>query len=200
MADGEVRVMSRFERGDHLQVRRRGVYWHQGVYVSDERVIEFGGGTIRDKGQSVIRPVSLGQFEGQGTAVIVQHPSEFLGGLGMGLPSTLPADEIVARAEWLIGKCPPGRYNLVGSNCEHLANWSVTCGYFESLQVRSYIAAKAVVDLAFLVRRHKLSPHLQLAIAGVLISGWVFPTMYWIVPHQWKDVLAQWPGYKSGKD
>jgi hypothetical protein len=99
--------MARFERGDHLRVLRFGVYWHHGVYVSDDRVIEFGGG-IKDKPQAVIRPVSLDQFErhGRDTAEAVRHPRRFMLGLGDGGPEALPADEIVARAEWLTAPRP----------------------------------------------------------------------------------------------
>jgi hypothetical protein len=184
--------MARFERGDHLRVLRWGVYWHHGVYVSDNRVIEFGGG-IKDKSQAAIRPVSLDQFErhGRDTAEVVRHPRPFMLGLGDGGPEALPADEIVARAEWLIDMCTPGRYNLVGSNCEHLASWSVT-NYFESLQIRRYIAAEVLMSLAFLKVRYKLSAPVQFAIAGAFF---VLPTMYWLMPYRrWRDILLQWPG------
>lgn len=62
---------SRLEPGDHLRVRRFGLYWHHGIYVSDERVIEFGGNSLLEKHRAVVRPVSLGEFEKRGRAEVV---------------------------------------------------------------------------------------------------------------------------------
>ena len=62
----------RFQRGDHLQVRRPMLYNHHGIYVSDDRVIQFGGG-IWDKPHAVISAVSLKDFERDGTARVVRH-------------------------------------------------------------------------------------------------------------------------------
>jgi hypothetical protein len=187
--------MSRFKRGDHLRVLRRGIYWHHGIYVSEDRVIEFGG-RIMDKPHAMIRPTSLAVFERQDRVEVVEHPGFFLYGLGDGGPEALPSDEIVARAEWLIGKCPTGVYHLVGSNCEHLANWSAT-NYFESLQIRRCIAAQVPLSLAFIKVRGKVSPPVQFAIAGAFL---VLPTIYWVVPYRrWRDILTQWPGDGRGE-
>jgi hypothetical protein len=188
-----------FKPGDHIQVWRRGIYWHHGIYVSDDRVIEFGGGSLWDKQSAVVRPVTLATFENTGTAVVVPHPRRFLLGLGMGLPDPLPRDEIVARAEWLIGKCPKGRYNLVGSNCEHVANWCITGGYFESLQARRLFMVHAYVGLA-LTLGWRLSGYksvwLKLMLANS-VWGPIGPFLYHTVPYRkWRDILVQWPGYE----
>jgi lecithin:retinol acyltransferase len=64
-------MSSRFEPGDHLQVRRRFLYNHHGIDVTDDRVIQFGGG-IFDKPHATIEAVSLADFEKDGTAEVVQ--------------------------------------------------------------------------------------------------------------------------------
>jgi hypothetical protein len=47
-------MSSRFQPGDHLQVRRRGLYHHHGIYISDDRVIQFGSGiTLLDKSRAL---------------------------------------------------------------------------------------------------------------------------------------------------
>jgi len=141
-----------FVHGDHLRVHRRRLYYHHGIYIDDGRVIEFSGpaGAGSKKNLARIRAVTLAKFEGRNAAVTVRHPRPFLFGLGFGLPTALPPDEIVTRAEWLCRHAPAGRYNLVGSNCEHLANWCVTGWYFESLQVRTWFAVEPTLWLALL--------------------------------------------------
>ena len=79
-----------FQPGDHIQVWRRGIYWHHGIYISDDRVIEFGGGSLRDKQSAVVRPVSLSTFQGTSTAVVVPHPRRFLLGLWNGATRRTP--------------------------------------------------------------------------------------------------------------
>jgi hypothetical protein len=65
--------MSRFQPGDHLQVSR-GLYHHHGIYVSDERVIQFGSGVpLADKSHTRVDAVSLSDFENGGTAEVVRH-------------------------------------------------------------------------------------------------------------------------------
>ena len=117
----------------------------------------------------------------------------------MGLPDALPRDEIVARAEWLIGKCPKDRYNLVGSNCEHVANWCVTGGYFESLQARRLFMFHAYVSLALTAcwrLSGKKSVWLNLMLANS-VWGPIGPFLYHTVPYRkWRDILLQWPGYE----
>jgi hypothetical protein len=184
-----------FQPGDHLRVRRRNIYSHHGIYVSDDRVIEFGGATFRSKGQAIIRPVTLREFAGSGNAVAVKHPNRTT--LGMGLPGPLRRCEIVARAEWLIDHCPRGRYSLVGYNCEHVANWCVTGWYSESLQVRRVFLAQAMVlGALLLICRRSRPPWWLAALLGAL--SLVGPYKYNSDPVRlWKDVLDRWPRYRN---
>lgn len=129
----------RFSRGDHLRVFRAG-YFHHGVYDRDDRVFEFGG-RIWDKPNARIRTVSLSEFERNGTATLVRHPSRTIVGL---LPRAVPPDEIIQRAEFLVKCTPPNRYNLLGFNCEMAANWCVCGGYSESHQTRTVFLLSAV--------------------------------------------------------
>ncbi len=57
--------------GDHIRVRRFHLYWHHGIYISDARVIEFGGGNLFEKYRAAVRPTSLQQFESRGVAQAV---------------------------------------------------------------------------------------------------------------------------------
>jgi hypothetical protein len=186
---------AQFQCGDHLQIRRRHLYWHHGIYIAQNRVIEFGGGTIADKRGSVVRPVTLPSFENGSTAQVVQHPRSHLGGTGMGTPNPLPRPEIAARAEWLAAQELSGKYNLVGSNCEHVANWCVT-NYFESLQVRRWFAVGAPTALVYFYAQKRLSHRASNTLGLTLAATAVFPFLYHLVPRlMWRDVLLAWPGY-----
>src|SRR5260221_13230920 len=64
----------RFQPGNHLHVWRPPDYYHHGIYVSDDRVIQFGSGvTLRNKRGTAINAVSLADFENGGTAEAVRH-------------------------------------------------------------------------------------------------------------------------------
>jgi Phage integrase family/Lecithin retinol acyltransferase len=64
----------RFQPGSHLHVRRPPGYNHHGVYVSDDRVIQFGSGvTLRNKSETAINAVSLADFENGGTVEVVRR-------------------------------------------------------------------------------------------------------------------------------
>ena len=69
---------SRFKPGDHLRVRRHGVYWQHGVHTDDDHdlVVEFGG-RVTDKPNAVVREASLTKFEDGGSPEVVQHLSTF---------------------------------------------------------------------------------------------------------------------------
>ena len=70
-------MAGRFQPGDHLKVRRPTGYYHHGIYVSDDRVIQFGSGvTLLNKGGTAIDAVSLRGFEQRGTAEVVRHGYE----------------------------------------------------------------------------------------------------------------------------
>lgn len=81
-----------------------------------------------------------------GTATVVRHgyDSWFTGWHP-------PADEswkIVERAEFLLKLQPRLPYNLIGHNCEIIANMCVSGGWTESYQARRYFTVRAVMDAA----------------------------------------------------
>ena len=140
----------RFSPGNHLRVRRGGGYNHHGIYLSDDRVIQFGSGiTFTDKSRTGIEEVPLRDFENGGAAKAVHH----------GTPSPItgydpPADEawkIVERAEFLLKLQPRLPYHLIGHNCEHIANMCVAGTWIESYQVRTFFGARALGSFAILI-------------------------------------------------
>lgn len=63
--------------GDQLQVRRPLGYFHHGIYVSADRVIQFGSGiSLLDKHTTSVEAVSLAEFENGGTAKVVRYRYE----------------------------------------------------------------------------------------------------------------------------
>ncbi|MHB1210387.1 MAG: lecithin retinol acyltransferase family protein [Acidimicrobiales bacterium] len=123
--------------GAHVRVRRRCGYWHHGIYVADNRVIQFGG-QIRDKRRATVEVVTLKDFAQSAKVEVVVHSPgvHIFGPVG---PPGIP-EEIVHRAEWLLANHPKGRYNLVGWNCETAATFCVN-GFRESSQVRRIFVA-----------------------------------------------------------
>ncbi len=123
---------SRFVAGDHLKVRRPFGYWHHGIYVGGDRVIEFGG-EKKSKEAAQVREVALVEFQDGGLIEVVGHERPSI--LAMWAPTALRRAERVERAKFLLRTASPGRYNLFGHNCEHAATWCAT-GFPESHQVR----------------------------------------------------------------
>jgi Lecithin retinol acyltransferase len=114
-------MQGKFQPGDHLHVRRRLGYYHHGIYISDDRVIQFGGGvTLQNKAGTAMAAVSLAEFENGGTAEVVRYGYEswFTGHH----PPTDEGWKAVARAEFLLKLQPRLPYNVVGHNCEIIAN------------------------------------------------------------------------------
>jgi hypothetical protein len=106
-------------------VQRPSLYFHHGIYVSDDRVIQFGSGVnLVNKRGVGINAVLLQDFEQGGTARVVRHGYEsWFSGWHP------PADEswkIVERAEFLLKLEPRLPYNLVGQLREIIANMCVT--------------------------------------------------------------------------
>ncbi|MBS1886118.1 MAG: lecithin retinol acyltransferase family protein [Actinobacteria bacterium] len=92
--------------GDHIEVRRWPGYFHHGIYVSAERVIQFGGG-VWEKPGATIEAVSLDEFQRGGSARVVVHDGR-LTATGRHPRSESP-ERTVERAEWLLANHPPGR-------------------------------------------------------------------------------------------
>jgi Lecithin retinol acyltransferase len=148
--------------GDHLRVWR-GYFWHHGIYVGDERVVQFGAG-IRDKVHSRIEEVPLPDFRRRGRVEIVPKQQKWPGLWGAAqweLPSALPPEEIVRRARWLAARRLEGTYNLLGRNCESIALWCV-CNMCESLQRQHFqslnVSAAAVLGPAYTYLNRRGTP------------------------------------------
>lgn len=163
-------VNGRFQPGTHLRVRRPRFYDHHGIYVSDDRVIQFGSGvTLTSKRAVGFSAVPLKDFEQGATAKPVRndYSSPFSGWHP-------PADEpwkIVERAEFLLRLQPRLPYNLIGHNCEIIANMCVSGGWTESYQARKYFAVRVVTDAALMFWMARRSR------AGQPMPRWVFPVV-----------------------
>ena len=107
----------------------RFLYYHHGIYVGDDRVVQFGG-QLWNKPRSGIDEVQ--RFSKRGVPEILDHTNLRFPG-GMPLPARTRPKRIVARARCLVETQPRGVYNLFGRNCETIALWCV-CGWAESLQ------------------------------------------------------------------
>ena len=133
--------------GDHLKVMRRhfGVvpYAHHGIYESDGYVVDFGSGSWDGATRK-----ALTEFQGKNLKVTVVLHGRGTLATGYLFPSVAP-EEIVARARFLLAISPfPQRYNLIGLNCEHIANWCAAGGYCESHQTRLGFHIKAYLTLS----------------------------------------------------
>jgi HRAS-like suppressor 3 len=179
----------KFRYGDHLMVHRPG-FTHHGVYVSDERVIDFGAYDSRTKRHNGVRPVTLEQFAGGRRVEVVQHPSP---GRMFGprwLPNPLPPDQIVAEAERLAEIAFIGKYTLFGSNCEHVANWCVTGNYFESLQIKKFFRAHAIALLIMLLLHRWKGPNTVWR-----VTYWALLLLGAVAQYQWRRAPQKfWEG------
>lgn len=111
-----------FHPGDILKAAR-GLYFHYGVYVGNNRVVHFcstGKDELNAASADVIE-TSFSRFsKGDFVSVDTQEIPLF------------ERDEIVRRARKSIGT-KLGSYNLFSNNCEHFANWC-RCGKLVSHQ------------------------------------------------------------------
>jgi hypothetical protein len=205
-ADEPARQPVRFTAGDHLRVWRRVGrlgYYHHGIYLSDERVIQFGG-SIRDKPHATVGAVSLAAFERSGTARAVEHG----GRTWWGVPrfDALPSHETVRRAEWLAANNPVGLYDLFGYNCEQAANFCST-GSYESYQVRGGFTVSAVVGVGltlFLAKRQRegrsLSPREKLAFYALIVVRLIAVLLYHLRGERFmKQVGRPWLAHEQSR-
>jgi Lecithin retinol acyltransferase len=194
---GSSGMSGRFRPGDHLHVRRLGLYFHHGIYVGDDRVIQFGSVSVVNK-HGVTDAVSLQDFEGGGTARVVRH------GYGSWFTGWHPpADEswkIIQRAEFLLKLQPRLQYNLIGHNCEIIANMCVSGGWTESYQARRYFTVRTVIDvpLSFWLASHSraelptprwVSP---VVVGGLLLSIGVKVTYDHQIRLFWNEIRDEW--------
>ena len=106
----------------HIKVRHgrsgkgRGLYWHHGIRIGENTVIDFGG-RERRKGNKKVRRVSMSEFVGErpvGFKEVHYEPGE-----------TFNRDTIIQRAEARLYH-GFGEYDVVSNNCEHFAVWVMT--------------------------------------------------------------------------
>jgi hypothetical protein len=175
----------RFSLGEHLRLWR-GYFWHHGIYVDDDRVVQFGGG-IFHKPHACVEEVDLSDFLRGDRVEIVPKEQKWIGMWGVGrwdLPPALPPEEIVRRARWLAARRFEGTYNLVGRNCETVALWCV-CNFAESLQRQRFQSVNASVAVvvgliyAYLDGRGRLpawAPRAMLAV--IAVRAWLLAMYY----------------------
>jgi hypothetical protein len=172
---------TRFRPGDHLQVWRR-FYYHHGVYLGDDRVVQFGG-RVSDKPHARIDEVELAAFEQSGIAQVVEHGRHSWPGI-WDLPPADPPERIVDRARWLVDHHPDGAYNVFGRNCESIANWCVA-GYGESHQWRRAQGVNALFGAGFSlwvahqIRRGTLTPRRRRFVSVIGVFRLVPLLMYY---------------------
>lgn len=129
-----------FRPGNHLAVWRPFGYRHHGIYVSDERVIQFGGG-LSDKPRATIGVVTLDEFAREGRVRAIGYPPVKM--VGWKVQEAERADRVVRKAEWLLerhnqwlgGKRRYSHYNVIANNCEHAATFCATTVRAESTQI-----------------------------------------------------------------
>lgn len=104
-------------KGDHIRVSRT-LYYHHGIYVSDNKVIHYNTDGDGDglSGNAKVLCTSLDDFLEGGDCEVRNYSL-------LEKESLFPRAVIVKRAESKLGK---GGYNLFFNNCEHFANWCAT--------------------------------------------------------------------------
>ena len=98
----------------HIRVNR-GLYYHHGIYLSDDCVVQFGGTSndnILDPSQAKIVIISLEDFLRGGILEVREYNEE------ENLIKRNPQDI----ANYALSQLGRGGYDLINNNCEHFAN------------------------------------------------------------------------------
>ena len=113
--------------GDQIRVNR-GLYFHHGIYVSDDEVIQYASpkGSEISAATALIISTSLSQFLNGGEVEVREYNREEL-------DRVRSKEEIVKFARSKLGT-GLGEYNLINNNCEHFSNYCAF-GIKESNQV-----------------------------------------------------------------
>ena len=118
--------------GDQIRVNR-GLYFHHGIYVSDDEVIQYaspkGSEIIEDT--ALIIKTSLAEFLKGGVLEVREYTIEEL-------KKKRSNEEIVDFARSMLGT-GLGEYSIVNNNCEHFSNY---CAFGEkkSNQVEDFLS------------------------------------------------------------
>ena len=116
--------MREARRGEVIfSVRLCGLYFHYGVYVGNNQVIQYRGKDDSFFNADIIR-TSLQEFA-NGCATYIEPPKR---------SSNVDDEKTAAKAEELLGR-GLNQYNLITNNCEHIANYC-RYGYKMSGQIR----------------------------------------------------------------
>ncbi|MGD0091054.1 MAG: lecithin retinol acyltransferase family protein [Planctomycetota bacterium] len=110
-------------------------YDHYGVAVHNNEVVHLTG-QVKTKADASVQKTSFDFFCAGRQAQILP------------VNTTLTPDQIVARAEFSVGKKPKHGYSITERNCEHFARCVVT-GRADSTQVRKFI--EGVLGLGVLI-------------------------------------------------
>ena len=125
------RTINKPQPGDVLSVNR-GLYKHYGVYVGNNTVVHFSGGSGHELSarNACIRKTTLDDFSKGGKVQIETKCEE-----------SFSRKETVMRALSAVGG-EKGKYSLVWNNCEHFAFWC-RYGKKQSVQVEQFAAGLA---------------------------------------------------------
>ena len=140
MEDPEVWSAESPKCGDHIRVcRMNGMYYHHGIYVSDDEVIHFTGDdddSVLDWSRAHVISTSLEQFLDGGVVEVKVYNDEERADL-------YHVEGIIAYARACLGD---GGYNLFFNNCEHFAN-ACTLGKYRSRQVENLVGGNKNMGL-----------------------------------------------------
>lgn len=102
--------------GDQIRVNR-GLYFHHGIYVSDDEVIQYASpkGSEISPETALIISTTLDEFLKGGVVEVREYNNEEL-------KKIRSKDEIVKFAKSKLGT-GLGEYNLIDNNCEHFSNY-----------------------------------------------------------------------------
>lgn len=110
--------------GDQIKVNR-GLYSHHGIYIGNDRVIQFGSTTGElDPEKAMVIETSLEDFLKGGELLVAEYTPEEL-------KKKRSPEEIVKYAKAHLGEMG---YDIINNNCEHFSN-ECAFGERKSMQV-----------------------------------------------------------------